>query len=146
LKQLNKYLHSTTDHLDSALSHTRVTVANQDLDLRYTSILNPVSGYGDEVIGKTMSEVHGPEQAARLEPLRRKVIKTGKMHHEMVKVKLEGKAELQYFDTSIHPMLDSDGKVIGVSTVAVDVSDLMEARQSLREANERLLKVLDKAL
>ena len=147
MKKVSNMLGVVASHVDSALTHTRVTVVNQDRDLRYTSMLNPISGYGIEIIGKTMTEVHGAKLAAEIEAVRKLVLHDGQTRHQSITLNLdEPNVRKHYFDTTCHAVFDDENEIIGITCVSVDLTDIMEAKESLEKANGRLLEVLESAL
>ena len=62
----------------TALENSRVSVFEQDSDLRYTWMYNPRIGYNAEaVIGKTDAELMDPVCAANLDAIKQRVMETG---------------------------------------------------------------------
>jgi len=87
-------------------------------------------------MGKTPSEFFGPEEGERIAEVRRQVLETGVgVRHE---VELTDSGRKRYFDTTIEPVLDSAGAVIGLTGASTDVTALREASEALREAKKRL--------
>ena len=59
-----------------------------------------------------------------------------------------GTTELRgvYFDTHLAPLRDTDGRVVGVAGVAIDITDRVRAEVALRHSEERLRLVTDNVL
>jgi formate hydrogenlyase transcriptional activator len=120
-----------------ALKHSPIAVFNQDRDLRYTWVYNsrlpqPVS----EQMGKTAYELFDPEEAARMTEVRRRVLETGVGSRHEMQISFGGRK--RYFDTTIEPVLDSAGAVIGITGASMDVTELRLASEALREAKKKL--------
>jgi hypothetical protein len=144
MKKLSDILARTAENLEAS-AHPRVSVAWQNLDLVYTRVHNPSPDLGMDIIGKRLEDVlDNKTEARRLSEIKRQVISAGKPHAEEVQVTFGGRK--RKFDTTIEPTLDDSGNVDGLISVNVDVTDLVEARQRLVEANERLTRLLADAL
>src|SRR5947209_3717712 len=73
--------------LQTALKNSPITVYQQDRDLRYTWIYNPLSAFTPEtIIGKTDADFVSPEEAKRLMELKRHVLTSGQSVREEVRV------------------------------------------------------------
>jgi two-component sensor histidine kinase len=127
-----------------ALKTTRVSMAQQDLDLRYQWVHNlPEAFEGKPFVGRLPSEVlpadaHESIREASLRALAEKKL----VQNELV-VTLDG-APL-YFDQSIEPLW-RDGEVVGLLTTAIDATDHRrrqdELAQLLRELTHRTKNLL----
>ena len=49
-------------------------------------------------------------------------------------------------DISIEPTYGDTGNIDGLMSITIDATDIMEAREQLHEANQRLVKLLGEAL
>jgi PAS domain S-box-containing protein len=124
-----------------ALKDSPITVFNQDRELRYTWVHNPQFHCREDIIGKTDEELLGPENAARLIELKRRVMTTGTFLREEVAILHDNQRSV--FDLTIEPLLDADGSVIGITAAAVDIARLREMTDRLQEAKDKL--VLEKS-
>jgi transcriptional regulator with PAS, ATPase and Fis domain len=144
MKKLSDILAQTAESL-KASAHPRVSVAWQDLDLVYTRVHNPSPDLGVDIIGKRLEDViDSQEEARRLSEVKRHVIRTGQPYAEEIQVTFGGKK--RSFDITIETTLDETGQVDGLISVNVDVTDLVEARRRLMEANTRLTRLLAEAM
>ncbi len=127
-KKLEEELHESQERTQSALKAGSVTLYQQDRDLRYTWIFNPLPVYSsEEIVGKTDADFVEPEEAAYLTTIKRQVIETGESYHEVVKA--TGIAGARYFDLFIEPWRLRHGQVVGVTGTSRDVTEQVELEQ-----------------
>jgi PAS domain S-box-containing protein len=121
----------------AALRAAPVVVFNLDRDLRYTWFESEIPRYHGIVIGKTAHEVcERPEDAERLAEMKQRVLETGERQREVVRVLVEG-AE-RSFDLGAEPLRDASGEIVGVTCVAVDVTERVEMEDRLRHQARQL--------
>src|SRR4030088_3057901 len=129
-------LRTSEERFRVALKNSPITVFNQDRDLRYTWLHNSEFPEPGSYLGKTLTEFVGPEEGERVAGIRRRVLETGVgVRHE---VELTKGGKKQYFDTTIEPVFDSSGAVIGLTGASMDVTGFREASEALREAKKKL--------
>src|ERR1700741_212132 len=104
-----------------------------------------IFGYeADEVIGKSVTilipEGHLDEEPAILARLR-----AGQRieHYETVRVRKDGR--LINISLTVSPIKGPDGRIVGASKIARDITEQRQARHDLDEASERLKLALDAA-
>ena len=136
LKQAEKALRESEERFRVALKNSPITVFNLDRDLRYTWMHNSQIPAPSSYMGKTLSEFVGREEGERVAEIRRRVLETGVgMRHQ---VEVADGGSRRYFDTTIEPLLDSSGTVIGLTGASMDVTEFREASEALREAKKKL--------
>jgi formate hydrogenlyase transcriptional activator len=136
-KRAEEALRQSDERFRVALKNSPIAVFNQDRDLRYTWMYNSQLPFsGSEKLGKTPADLFDPEEAARIMEVRRRVLETGVGARHEVQVTCDGKR--QYLSTTIEPVFDSTGAVIGITGAAMDVTALREATEALREAKKKL--------
>jgi PAS domain S-box-containing protein len=136
-KQIAEALQQSEERFRVALKNSPIAVFNQDRDLRYTWIYNPQFPLpANEKPGQTTSEILDPEEAARNTEVRRRVLQTGVGVRHEIQATYGGKKH--YFDTTIEPVLDPAGAVNGITGASMDVTELREASEALREAKRKL--------
>jgi PAS domain S-box-containing protein len=124
-KRLEQALRQSEERLRIALKDTVITVYQQDRELRYTWIYNPLPVYTvEDILGKTDADFIQAEEAAHLIALKRRVLDTGQGYQEVIKT--TGLAGTRYFDLVIEPLRDQHGAIIGVTGAAVDVTERIE--------------------
>ncbi len=136
-RQTEEALRSSEERFRVALKNSPIAVFNQDRDLRYTWVYNsqlPLPG--SKKLGKTAAELYEPEEAARIMEVRKRVLETGVGVRDQIQITLNGRR--QYLNTTIEPVLDSTGKVIGLTGASMDVTELREASDALRAAQHKL--------
>ena len=130
-------LRQSEERFRVALKNSPIAVYNLDRDLRCTWMYNsqlPLTAR--EELGKTVGEVFDPEEAARITEVRRRVLETGVGVCDEIQVTFGGRKK--YLNTTIEPVLDSAGAVIGLTGASMDVTELREASEALREAKKKL--------
>jgi two-component system, sensor histidine kinase len=144
MRQLRDLLSITAERLD-AFTHPRVSIAWQDLDLVYRRVHNPSDDIQGSVVGHRLEDpLEDKEQAAMLTASKRKILETGEPYHEIQPIVLGGQRHV--FDVMIEPTYDENGQQDGLISINIDITDLALARERLKEANVRLIKLLDQAL
>ena len=136
-KRTEGAMRQSEERLRVAIKNSPITVFHQDRDLRYTWIYHPTlqcpaTGF----LGKTTEEFFGSEEGKRIAEIRRQVLETGVgVRHEVMIPDSRGK---HYLDTTVEPLLDSTGAVIGLTGASMDITELRETTEALREAKKRL--------
>lgn len=135
-RRTEEALRQSEERFRVALKNSPITVFNLDRDLRYTWMHNSQLPAPSSYMGKTLSEFVGREEGERTAEIRRRVLETGVGVRHQVEVADGGKK--RYFDTTIEPVLDSSGAVIGLTGASMDVTEFREASEQLREAKKKL--------
>ncbi|MGA3087106.1 MAG: PAS domain S-box protein [Terriglobales bacterium] len=136
-KRTEEALRQSDERFRVALKNSPITVFNQDRDLRYTWIYNPPFSHATGLpLGKTSVEWFGAEGGKEITEIGRRVLDTGIGIRSEVKIAEEGKQH--YFDTTIEPVLDTTGAVIGLTGAGTDITELREASEALRDAKKKL--------
>jgi PAS domain S-box-containing protein len=111
-----------------------------DAELRFISInerLAEINGRTvEEHLGHTVREVM-PEAADIIEPIMRRVIKTGEpiSNIEISAAGIRNPAVLRHFIASYYPIKNGGGRVLGINSVVVEITQ----RKKIEEERERLL-------
>ncbi|MEI6563966.1 MAG: PAS domain S-box protein [bacterium] len=120
-----------------ALAGSPTVVFSQDRELRYTWIHNPSPCFKIEnVLGKRESDVVNTHDAKGLMRIKRMVMKTGARHRGEITLHLPIGETV--FDVTIEPLRDEQGKIIGITCAAVDITERKRLETSLQKANEQL--------
>jgi PAS domain S-box-containing protein len=130
-------LRESEERFRIALQNSNLVVYNQDKDLRYTWIYNPLLGFTPEgILGKTDAELLVPEDAARLDEIKGQVLATAVGARETVRTIIDGTA--YYYDISVEPLRDAAGDVIGVTGASRDITERVQAETTLQQRTHDL--------
>ncbi len=137
LQTVELALRESEDRFRIALQNSNIVVYNQDQDLRYTWIYNPLLGFTPEgILGKTDADLLLPEDAAPLEKIKRRVLETGTGVRETVRTTIAGEA--YFYDLTIEPLCDEVGNAIGVTGASRDITERKRVEQSLQMQSHSL--------
>ncbi|MEO6404594.1 MAG: PAS domain-containing protein [Ferruginibacter sp.] len=135
------------------LRNSSQIVFTQDINLKHTWIYNPLSGFDDAtIIGKDDYELHDPENAQILTDIKKQVLETAQGINTEVTLTIDG--QQVFYDLLIEPIKNDEGKVEGISGVALNITEKVIARKQIEasetfnrtilESSPDCLKVLDK--
>ncbi|MCM2465824.1 PAS domain-containing protein [Methanoculleus oceani] len=125
-------------HFRAALDQSPMVVFAQDKDLRYTWSYNQQLGPTDlSIIGMRDEEVF-PDNAALLTALKRRVLETGETVRAAVTFTVAGDPRVR--DLTLKPLRDADGRIVGVTGTAFDVTERNRTEEELREKTFELKK------
>jgi len=129
-RELN-LLHARFASYDTALRGSHVTVCTQDLNLRYTSVSNPMFGNSaEDILGRTDDEILPPETAVTVTALKREVLENGQP--KRTECSLPEGSGVRWHDLHIEPLRDDAGVIVGLTCAAVDVTERKESEAHLR--------------
>jgi hypothetical protein len=134
--------------LEEALASSGFSVSQQDLDLRYTHFYNTHPGMAREnLVGKTDEDWLKDGEAEKLTRPKRKALDGKKGVREVFKSTLNGgkAGDIYYNDIRVEPIWQ-DGEVVGIYTVAIDITGFQKALMRLEKLNGELLAHLDNQL
>src|SRR6266508_1523095 len=124
--------------LDAFFEHAPVAVSFLDRDLRYVRVNDAFAvACGVEparAVGRTVADIW-PEMAAEMEPLLRHVVETGQptIGEELSGEAPPGSGRIHHWLISRYPVPGPDGKIAGVASIAVDVTELKGIETRLEE-------------
>ena len=104
-------------------------------------------GKDRSVLGKTLREALPELEGQPFHDLLANVFETGETYwgeEDRVDLMHNGKMETGYFNFTYKPLRDGQGKIYGILNMAIDVSDMVESRNLIKEREEhfRLLSNL----
>ncbi|MDB5179146.1 MAG: multi-sensor hybrid histidine kinase [Patescibacteria group bacterium] len=147
-KKLISEIKASRATLDNALRNSGVAISQQDLNLRYTHFFNTHPGMaGEELIGKTEADWLPASEAVKLTAIKKRALEGKKGVREMFKSTLNGgqEGDIYYNDIRVEPIREK-GQVVGIYTVAIDITEFKTALMKLEELNGRLLKHMETQL
>jgi PAS domain S-box-containing protein len=105
-------------------------------------------GKDASVIGKTFRQALPELEGQPFFKLLDEVYTTGKTYQateDKVDLFINGKMQTFYFNFTYKALHDSQGKIYGIINTATDVTDLVHAREELKEAQEKLRIAIESA-
>lgn len=137
LRTINEGLAQSERRFNVALGGSKITVFNQDRDLRYTWVFNPNPGLTvDHVIGKTDEELVPEGDAALLTEMKRRVLETGLKERGVIRFSVGGQPS--FYDLTIEPLPDSTGNIVGITGASTDITELKRAEEALTRVRDEL--------
>ncbi|HEY8876399.1 MAG TPA: ATP-binding protein [Roseateles sp.] len=119
-----------------ATRSSNIIVWECDRELRYTWVRNPQMGFRPEdFIGRRMGELLSRAQAASFFEAAERVLETGKS--ETVPVLVVRDAVHRHYLSSFDAKRDAAGRVVGLIGASVDVTQLKQAEESLKQEIEQ---------
>jgi PAS domain S-box-containing protein len=116
------------ERLRVALKNSSITVYQQDSDLRYTWIHNPLPTFTPEMIlGKTDVDFMLPNESEYLIGLKRRVLSTGEGIQEEIQTTSEAGANT--IRLTIEPLRDPNNSIVGVTGTAIDITAQKQAEE-----------------
>ncbi|MBF0292537.1 MAG: PAS domain-containing protein, partial [Nitrospinae bacterium] len=104
------------------LTDTGIKVFNQDRQLRYTWISNPVFGFAiEQMLGKTDNELLPAQTAGVLTAIKRQTLESGVGAHKEIMITVDGAERL--INLTVEPQRDSAGNIIGITCSLMDVTE-----------------------
>ncbi|MFA6093491.1 MAG: PAS domain-containing protein [Elusimicrobiota bacterium] len=120
-----------------ALEGSRVSVWEQDLDLRYTWIHNPGAHYmSADWLGKKDSDLLPESEAEKVVEEKHRVLETGRGTRDTVFLRIGD--EDHAYDRRLEPLYDERGALRGLLGVSVDVTDQLRTLRAFQSAETRL--------
>jgi len=137
-RRVEQELRHNEERFRVALTDSPITVFNQDRDLRYTWIYNPLLYWQHDVLGKTDEEVLGKKKAAVLTALKTRVLKTGTSAREDVVIQANESSYV--FDITVEPVFDTQGNVVGITGASVDIARLRDMADRLQASRDQIAR------
>jgi len=126
------------------LQAARITAAEQDLDLRYLAVVEQPDGPDlSGIIGLRDGDLYDSAVAARLEAIKRGAIETGRPRQG--RVDLTHDAGRRSYELTATPRRNERGEIVGVLSVAVEVTPLLHAHAQQPATPTPLAAVLEAA-
>ncbi|AFY34389.1 PAS domain S-box protein [Calothrix sp. PCC 7507] len=123
-----------------ALTSSDIFVFQQDRDLRYQWIHNSQGEDVAEALGKSDYELFPPTELEQLIAIKQKTLETGVSNREKICLTVRG--EVRYYDLLVEPLKEM-GDVQGIICVAVNITQLKQTEQALRESEAKFRSVVE---
>ena len=92
-------------------------------------------------LGRTAGEIHGEEAANIHEESNRRALSGESVVYNWQVRDPQGR--MRYYQTSLSPLEDENGRITGIAGVGRDITELEEARQKARELQKQRTRILD---
>ncbi|MCL6098145.1 MAG: PAS domain S-box protein [Bacteroidetes bacterium] len=144
-RQAEEAIRRNEERLRISLSTVDIAVFHQNEKLKYTWMYQPQLGYKpEEVIGKTDFELLPREAAEEVTKIKRHVLET--KQKERAEVAINWKGQTFYFDLVVEPLLDSNGKTIGITGAMLDITEREKMLNALAESEEKFRSLFENAV
>ncbi|MCL4550966.1 MAG: PAS domain S-box protein [Bacteroidetes bacterium] len=144
-RQAEEAIRRNEERLRISLSTVNIAVFHQNEKLKYTWMYQPQLGYKpEEVIGKTDFELLPREAAEEVTKIKRHVLET--KQKERAEVAINWKGQTFYFDLVVEPLLDSNGKTIGITGATLDITEREKMLNALAESEEKFRSLFENAV
>lgn len=111
-------------HFRATLARSNITVFAQDIDFRYTWVYNPrIGSSAESLIGRPANEPGEPDMLREADALKRRAIEARQTMNDTVALHTVEDGRL-YFDMTVVPTFDADGRVDGILCSAFDVTEM----------------------
>jgi PAS domain S-box-containing protein len=147
-KEFKAEINASRIEMENALQNSSVSISQQDTQLRYTHFFNTHNGMAaGDLIGKTDADWLPAGEAKRLTSIKRRALEGKSGIRELFVSTVLGGAEkgVYYNEIKVEPIIEN-GKVAGVYTVAIDITEYHQALRKLEALNGRLLKHMETQL
>ena len=118
------------------LKDTGVTVFNQDRQLRYTWVANPVFGLTiEQMLGKTDKDLLPAEDAANVTAIKRQTLESGVGIHKEVRITIDGVE--RFVSLTVEPLRAAAGKIVGITCSSMDITERKRISGLMRGSEEK---------
>lgn len=132
MEAYGRNLKEANTRLRLALHGSKITIFEQDLDLRYTFMANAPAFFEESPIGKTDRDLFG-QTGEDLTTLKRETALSGNEWTGRIDVPDNEQGTVSY-DVDLEPRYSAHGDVIGVIGTAIDLSELKQHEDAMRLA------------
>lgn len=131
-QRIEEALRHSEERFRVALKHSPIFVFNQDRDLRYTWIYNPITGWTiEEMLGKQDSQIMAQQDAQCLTAIKYHVLTTGSGTRQEVSINTP--LGTKYYDLTVEPLRNESQEIMGITCACIDISERKLAEAKIRE-------------
>jgi two-component system, cell cycle sensor histidine kinase and response regulator CckA len=115
-----------------ALKNSPIFVFNQDTELRYTWVYNPIFGLtAEEILGKSDSEIIWGDDGKRFKEIKLRVLATGMGIREEVPISTP--QGTRYYDLTVEPLYNESQEIVGITCACIDINEHKLAEEKIRQ-------------
>ncbi|MBM3557102.1 MAG: PAS domain S-box protein, partial [Alphaproteobacteria bacterium] len=133
--------------LQAIVEGAPVLLVLKDLDLRYRLVNRRAAEWSrlkpEDMVGRTGSEIFGPS-ALRSEELDREVLATGRSSELIETAPIQGPESAVWLMQKV-PVRDRTGRVIGVVSASIDITDRKRAETALLASEAKFRRLLEES-
>ena len=135
---LASIVNSSDDAIDSKTLDGIITSWNPAAERMY--------GYSaDEILGKNISMLSHPDRPEEMDEILEQIRNGERVeHYETVRVRKDGRTIS--ISLTVSPILDDTGKIVGVSSIARDITERKRADEQLRAASQYARSLIEASL
>jgi PAS domain S-box-containing protein len=140
-KKAEEALRESEARFRLSLRNAPVSVAAQNLDLKFLWAYNQRTIDPADVVGKNDFDIFAVQDAEKLVALKRSVIKTGNDYRGQMWLTSNGKRV--FLDLILEPIKDAAGNITGVGIATVDLTQQKLLEESLELEKDKLINTLN---
>ncbi|MFN6569086.1 response regulator [Dendronalium sp. ChiSLP03b] len=130
-------LRQSEERFRVALKNSPIFVFNQDKELRYTWVYNPISGWTvEEMLGKHDFDLILAKDAQRLTAIKHSVLTSGIGTREEVSITTP--QGIRYYDLTVEPLRNELQEIVGITCASIDISERQAALRDRLLAEEKI--------
>ncbi len=135
----------SVERLALAVKCSQVVLWQQDLELRYTWLQNPVPTFESaNAIGKRDADLmERAEDAVMTEAVKREVIRSGVSVRKELPIQIQGAD--RHYDLLAEPLWDTAGLITGITCAAIDITARKRAEEEQAKSEKHLRYALEAA-
>ena len=131
-----------SQRLQAALELAAISAFDVDRDLRYVWAQKPPVGLREaDMLGRTAEEIYEPAVAAALTAARRRILESGSAFRTELQVTRA--AVIEWVDWIGGPLRDPHGSIVGVTNLAIGITDRKNSELALRRSGDSRRLLVD---
>jgi|GEM_PF-367042 len=144
-----EFHHQTLEHyFETLMAHVPAKIYFKDTESRFVQVNQSMAEHFGmthpvDLLGKTDHDVFGPEHANQAKADELRILKTGEAIADLVERENFPDGKVGWVITTKMPFRDKRGRIIGTFGMSSDITELIEAQQSLERERNMLRSLID---